>query len=62
MKAETVCSKLDQTMKVLEKKLEDHQANIQAMKDELSVREEETQVFTPFFFLPYNIILRIVLP
>lgn len=50
MKAETVCNKLDQTMKVLEKKLEDHQANIQAMRDELSVREEETQVFTFFSF------------
>ncbi|XDV42761.1 hypothetical protein PO909_011373 [Leuciscus waleckii] len=43
VKAETVCSKHDQTMKVLEKKLEDHQANIQAMKDELSLREEETR-------------------
>ncbi|XP_056111975.1 structural maintenance of chromosomes protein 6 isoform X2 [Rhinichthys klamathensis goyatoka] len=42
VKAETVCSKLDQTMKVLEKKLEDHQANIQAMRDEVSIREEET--------------------
>ncbi|XP_039529137.1 structural maintenance of chromosomes protein 6 isoform X2 [Pimephales promelas] len=43
VKAETVCSKLDQSMKVLEKKLKDHQTNIQAMRDELSIKEEETQ-------------------
>jgi len=59
VKAETVCSKLDQSMKVLEKKLKDHQTNIQAMRDELSIKEEETQVFHSFFFLvPYNIILK----
>lgn len=49
MKAETVCSKLDQALKVFEKKLEDHQANIQAMRDELSLREDEMLVFTPIF-------------
>ncbi|XP_016089316.1 structural maintenance of chromosomes protein 6-like [Sinocyclocheilus grahami] len=43
VKAEAVCSKLDQTLKILEKKLEDHQATVQAMKDDLSLREEETQ-------------------
>uniref|UniRef100_A0A672TEW7 Structural maintenance of chromosomes protein 6-like n=1 Tax=Sinocyclocheilus grahami TaxID=75366 RepID=A0A672TEW7_SINGR len=40
---QAVCSKLDQTLKILEKKLEDHQATVQAMKDDLSLREEETQ-------------------
>lgn len=57
MKAETVCSKLDHALKVFEKKLEDHQANIQAMRDELSLREEEMQVFTPIFchIIKYNI-------
>ncbi|ROL42817.1 Structural maintenance of chromosomes protein 6 [Anabarilius grahami] len=43
VKADTVCNKLDQALKVFEKKLEDHQANIQAMRDDLSLREEEMQ-------------------
>ncbi|XP_052436639.1 structural maintenance of chromosomes protein 6 [Carassius gibelio] len=43
VKAEAECSKLDQTLKILEKKLEDHQATVQAMKEDLSLREEETQ-------------------
>lgn len=59
MKAETVCSKLDQSMKVLEKKVDDHQSNIQAMREDLSLKDEEMQVFTPFF-LPYNIIFKIL--
>ncbi len=45
-----MCSKLDQTLKILEKKLEDHQATVQAMKDDLSLREEEAQVITALNF------------
>lgn len=46
VKAEAECSKLDQTMQILTKKLKSHQDNIQAMNAELSLKEEETRVFT----------------
>uniref|UniRef100_A0A3P8YSN5 Structural maintenance of chromosomes protein 6 n=2 Tax=Esox lucius TaxID=8010 RepID=A0A3P8YSN5_ESOLU len=44
-KAEVECCKLDKTLKILEKKLKDHQDNIQAMKTDLVLREEEVAEF-----------------
>lgn len=44
MKGESECSKLDQTLKILEKKAKVHEENIQTMKNELAAKEEEIQV------------------
>ncbi|XP_030627220.1 structural maintenance of chromosomes protein 6 [Chanos chanos] len=45
VKAEADCNKLDQSLKILEKKLRAHHDNIQAMRNELAVKEEEKQEF-----------------
>lgn len=44
MKAEAECSKLNDTMEILERKLKQHKDNIQAMKEELLHSEEEKKV------------------
>ena len=44
MKREAESSKLDQTVKILEKKAKVHEENIQGMKNELEAKEEEIEV------------------
>ncbi|XP_056623223.1 structural maintenance of chromosomes protein 6 isoform X2 [Triplophysa dalaica] len=46
VKADGEETKLDQTMQILTKRLKSHQDNIQAMRAELSLKEEDTRVFT----------------
>lgn len=43
-KAEAQCSKLERNLKILEKKLKDHQDNMQAMRSDLALKEEEVTV------------------
>uniref|UniRef100_A0A8B9LVX5 Structural maintenance of chromosomes protein 6 n=1 Tax=Astyanax mexicanus TaxID=7994 RepID=A0A8B9LVX5_ASTMX len=45
VKAEAECSKLEQTLKILEKKLKGHQDNIQSMRVELAAKELEKEDF-----------------
>ncbi|XP_029568705.1 structural maintenance of chromosomes protein 6 [Salmo trutta] len=44
-KAEAQCSKLERSLKILEKKLMDHQDNMQAMRSDLALKEEEVTEF-----------------
>lgn len=41
---EAECAKHERTLKILENKLKAHEDNIQAMKSDLALREEELQV------------------
>ncbi|KAL2098864.1 hypothetical protein ACEWY4_005344 [Coilia grayii] len=45
VKGEAECSKLDQTLKILEKKARTHEENIQSIRNELTAKEEEIQEF-----------------